>query len=398
MKKFISIVALLAVFLTACSFSVPSAAPTYTGLPTQEATQPQLSTDTVTPTATLATTDTPTATTAPLYPPEGYGPDNFPTDVDPLTGIKVADPSLLERRPLMVKVQNLPRFSRPQWGLSLADLVFEYYAEEGGTRFAAIYLGQNANTVGPIRSGRFIDDYLMRGYKPVLAYGSAYEAERNRFYSSNYANRIVVEWSKNSPLTRYDPQGYNYLVVNTANLSAYATAMNMSNTRQDLNGMFFKMEPPAGGQPVNSFFVHYSTDIYNRWDYDPNSGKFLRFSDTTEAFGSVDSEKYAQLTDRLTGAPIADDNVLVLKVNNSEYSPNIYDILLNGDGDGWAFRDGQIYPVKWHRAPTSVVTLTNPDGSPFALKPGNTWFEIIGLSSTAQQMDQLTWRFTHYFP
>ncbi|HSJ86019.1 MAG TPA: DUF3048 domain-containing protein, partial [Anaerolineales bacterium] len=55
----------------------------------------------------------------------------LPTDLDPLTGLVPADPSLLERRPLAIKVANYPRYIRPQSGLTLADNIYEYYIEGG---------------------------------------------------------------------------------------------------------------------------------------------------------------------------------------------------------------------------------------------------------------------------
>ena len=126
MKKLLYVFLSLSVLLAACGPTAPVTGPTPTETPVASATpQP--------PTATPSPQPSPTV----LYPPEGYGPSNFPSNVDPLTGMQAADPTLLDRRPLLIKVQNLPRNSRPQWGLSLADIVFEYYSEEGGTRFAA---------------------------------------------------------------------------------------------------------------------------------------------------------------------------------------------------------------------------------------------------------------------
>lgn len=60
------------------------------------------------------------------------------------------------RRPLFVMIENTPD-SRPQAGLSRADLVFEAVAEGGVTRFGALfYCGAQANdlTLAPIRSAR----------------------------------------------------------------------------------------------------------------------------------------------------------------------------------------------------------------------------------------------------
>lgn len=249
--------------------------------------------------------------------------------------------------------------------------------------------------VGPIRSGRFIDADIVRGYKAMFAFGSAYVAEMNRFRNSEFADRLVIEGA-NTPLTRYDPNGFDYLVVNTADLSAYATKKGL-NTLQNLDNMLFKLPAPDGGQPVTQVYTRYSSAIYNRWDYDPTSGTYLRFSDAVDAPNGVAEEQYAQLTDRLTNQPIAFDNVVVLYVNHQLYSPNIYDIQLVGSGDAYAFRDGQAYKVKWVRNATDVVSLTNLDGSPFAFKPGTTMFEVMGLGTTLVQSGQ-SWRFTHFMP
>jgi hypothetical protein len=161
--------------------------------------------------------------------------------------------------------------------------------------------------------------------------------------------------------------------------------------------MFFKLEPPAGGTPVNQAYVRYSASIYNRWDYDAATGKYLRSSDTADVFVAGDTEKYAPLTDRVNNQPIAADNMVVLYVNHELYSPGIYDILLSGTGDAYAFRDGQAYKVKWERTATSVLSLVNEDGTPFAFKPGNTWFEVMGLNTQLEQNGS-SWRFNHRMP
>jgi hypothetical protein len=385
MKKLLYMLLTLSMLLAGCgpaaTATVTAPVPTGTLLASATA-QPSTATSSLEPSQT------------PLYPVEGFGPSRFPSNVDPLTGLQVADPSFLDRRPMLIKVSNLPTSVRPQWGLSLADIVFEYYTEEGATRFAALFYGNNADMVGPIRSGRFIDAYLVRGYKAIFAFGSAYIAEMNRYLHSEFADRLVLE-GPNTPLKRYDPNGNDYLVVNTADLSAFAISKGIKG-RQNLDGMSFNLTAPGGGKPGTQVFVRYSGVIYNRWDYDASSGKYLRFSDTVPDYNNV-KEIYAQLTDRLTGKPIAFDNVVILYVTYELYSPGIYDILFSGSGDGVAFRDGQAYQVRWLRNDTDVVSLTNPDGTPFPFKPGNTWFEVVGVKSTVQQTDQ-SWRFIHQMP
>ena len=49
--------------------------------------------------------------------------------------------------------------------------------------------------------------------------------------------------------------------------------------------------------------------------------------------------------------------------------------VVSGSGPAYAFRDGMVYEVRWNiPAPDSVLYLTNPDGTPFPYKPGNTPF------------------------
>ena len=386
MKRLLFVLLFLSMVLSACG-------PSPTASPTPSPARTETATFTVTPT--LLPTDTPTITPTLSSPPDGYGPANFPANVDPLTGLKVANPALLQRRPMLIKVSNMPRSVRPQWGLSLADIVFDYYTEEGSTRFAAIFYGDDASMVGPIRSGRFIDGDLVEGYKAVFAFGSAYVAEMQRFNASDFANRMVVE-QPYTPLKRYDPNGLDYLVVNTADLSAYATKRGL-NQEQNLNNMFFNLTVPVGGLPGTQVYVNYSAATYNRWDYDQVSGKYMRFSDNADVTEVGQTEQFVALTDRLTNQPVGFDNVVVLYANHELYSPGIYDILLSGSGNAYAFRDGQAYKVQWHRNTTDVVSLTNPNGSPFAFKPGTTCFEVVGLSSTVAQTGQ-SWRFTHQMP
>ena len=209
MKRFF-LFALFALWMTGCGTVAmlapePTSTPFATNLPVSTSTPTRTSTprpvsptplpsSTATVTATATATLTPTVTPSPTrdYPAQGYGPKKFPENVNPLTGLKAAAPALLNRRPIIVKVSNLPRNVRPQWGLSLADHVYEYYTEEGSTRFAAVFYGQEAKMVGPIRSGRFLDHHLVVMYKANFSFGSADYRERNLFYNQNYADRLVT--------------------------------------------------------------------------------------------------------------------------------------------------------------------------------------------------------------
>lgn len=396
MKRF-SLYAFLCMLLSGCGViasigvsptETPTAAPTLT--------------PTLTATLTLTPTPTPTVTLTPTpdYPPEGYGPSNFPADIDPLTGQKLKDASILERRPLIVKVSNLPRSVRPQWGLSLADHVYEYYTEEGTTRFAAVFYGQDATMVGPIRSGRFLDNHLIVMYKANFAFGSADYRVRNLLFNQNYANRLVIE-SFCPPMCRHEVSGVNHLVTNTADLTTYINERKVEggNGTQNLDGLAFNKQPPFSGAPASRIYVRYSAAIYNRWDYDPAAGKYLRFSDMDNDLDGG-NETYAPLLDGLTGEQISADNVLVLHVPHSYYSrkPEVIDIVMAGPGKAVLFRDGQAFELTWQRLRLdTLINLVSLDGQTFPLKPGNTFIEIVGAFTTVEQ-NAPEWRFTFKMP
>ena len=199
-------------------------------------------------------------------------------------------------------------------------------------------------------------------------------------------------------------------------MNDYLIKRGVDNTPQNQDGMLFKLTVPQGGSEANQVFLRYSGAIYNRWDFDPASGRYLRFSDKVNDVNR-NNEVYEQLTDRLTGAPITAENVVTLCVPHSYYvkraDSEVLDIIMDnrvasykgcdgqtykgGSGAAYIARDGFMYKVLWqHPTNSSVLTLTNPDGTPVAFKPGKTWFEVIGASSSVVQIKETgSWRFTH---
>jgi hypothetical protein len=397
--KRLMVFTLLAFILVACGQTMPepTATPTNTSAPTA------IPSETAASTATPTETPTPTSTPAPTeaYPSGGYGPSNFPANVNPLTGLPVDDPSLLERRPLMVKVANLPRQYRPQWGLSLADHVFEYYTESGTTRFSAIFLGNNAEMAGPIRSARFLDHRLMQMYKPILAFGSADYRVRDLMFGQDYADRLVLETAC-PPMCRFEPSGRDYLMTDTAALTEWINQKNVpgGNGRQNLDGLHFAYDLDMEGVPARQIYIRYSGAIYNRWDYDFLTGKYQRYVDTRDD-SNGGQELYAPLSDRLTGQPITADNVVVLYISHQyvSVSPEVIDIVVGGPDKAYLFRYGEMFELTWHRnAIDQIISLRGPDGQPFPLKPGNTWFQVVGLNTQMSQQGDSTWRFKFSMP
>ncbi|MEN6393468.1 MAG: DUF3048 domain-containing protein, partial [Anaerolineaceae bacterium] len=278
MKKQIAVTLCMVFLLVGCGTGLQSASTQIVDLPTG------IPTNTPVP-----PTDTPTSvppTITPTVPPQDYGPVNFPAEVNPLTGLIVTDPTRLDRRPLAVKIQIFPRSDRPPMNLSLADIVYDYYQNNGMTRFHAIFYGNDAQQVGPIRSARLLDISLIRMYKSIFAFAGADKRVLNKLYGTEFYDRLVVEGSANCPpMCRLDQNAENFLVADTLEMGKFIVGKGVDNSRQNLDGMTFKTEAPANGQPAVKIFNRYSISAYSRWDYDSASGRYLRFQDTQEDYG-----------------------------------------------------------------------------------------------------------------
>lgn len=390
MFKYLRLTLLLTLLLAACSGSSTPATPTSASLPTV----PVIATTPTAPVSEATRAPSPTPEPLPTAAPTveaivQLGPDIFPADVNPLTGLKVSEVSGLERRPLAIKVSQFPRRVRPQSGLSLADVVFEHYAEAGVTRMTAIFLGQDAPKVGSIRSARLIDTVLGEAYRAMLVTSGSSQGTLDRLYRTNFANRIIAEatgYNECPPLCREGTaESTDNLFANTADVWAIATQLGL-NERQALPGMAFFPTPPSDGQPAATVHIDFQLN-YNiaEWRYDVATGLYARWVDT-----DVEGE-LAPHTDALNNTQLTAANVAVLYVHHQptdlveDFGAEGhcgYEIQLWGSGPAKVFRDGQMYEATWVRfAQADLIGLVGSDNVVLPLKPGNTWFEVIDLDS-----------------
>lgn len=105
--------------------------------------------------ATLTAIPSPTSTPQPRLSPIHYGPEaeDFPSNVNPLTGREVLDPSLLKFPAVLVSISNMPVTARPQAGPGFAPWVYELFIGEGTTRFLNVFYGDFPRAVPNVHGG-----------------------------------------------------------------------------------------------------------------------------------------------------------------------------------------------------------------------------------------------------
>ncbi len=337
---------------------------------------------------------------------------NLTVDINPLTGLPPADPALLERRPLAIKISNYPRAIRPQFGLTLADQVFEYYIEWGNTRFIGVFYGNEPKQVGPVRSGRFFDEHVARMYNAFLVFNYADPRVWNYLKDSDLHPYLVIPSCTGGLCPPFFVYNVNKLpderhlasYFDTTRFDEFAAGKGVNNSRQVIRNGFFSEQVPEGGHPLSRVYFYYSNEDYSYWEYDPQSRAYLRFQETAAADPSKGGkETYAPLVDAATSQQVSAQNVVVLYVshtfvNKYNAEDEVYHIHLVNSGRAFVLRDGVAIPAVWVRPKwDQPLILTTPGGSPIFLRPGRTFYQVIGVTSTAYQ-DEDGWRFQFQTP
>ncbi len=355
-------------------------------------------TPTLTATPEPTETPTPTATVTPTPTMQPVGPYGFPDDVNPLTGLQVSDPSLLNRRPVLIKVANFPVGNpgegRPHAGLSFADIVWEYYIGAGANRFLALYYGTDAEQVGPMRSGRLVDPQITAMYLGVLIYKSADVIVIDKIANILGSRGIIGHEGLCPAVCMIGPYSVYSFFGNSSAITDMAVTRGVdSKTRPVLDGMRFDSLPPAGGVAGQQANIIFNSANRGEWHYDAASGKYLRTIEDP-------NQNYAQipLVDRLTDQQLAFSNVVVLFSYHTKFAETLYDMTVytnTGGQPALIFRDGQAYSVTWKAvSQTAPIQFFDANGQAFALKPGNTWMVLMSLSSSQTQTDGV-WDFQY---
>ncbi|MBC8505065.1 MAG: DUF3048 domain-containing protein [Anaerolineales bacterium] len=408
-NKYWFLIFILVSILTACTLTNqgvsdnPEAAsePTNLSTPTSSATinqpvsddnntEPQAPSPTPKPTRTPWPSETPSETIDSFI---RIGPNNFPEYINPLTGLPVPNPALLERRPIIAKIPNYPHAVRPQSGISLADQIWEYYLEWGLTRFVGVFYGNDVTRFGPLRSGRIFDEHLLNMYNAIFVFNGADKRTFDYYEEKEVDFGYFVVEQFCPPLCRDDSiNSYNNLFGNTSQVHAQIKNRGLDDSRQDLSGNFFSSISGRDFSEADDVYVNYSYANYARWVYDPNLEQYVRYQGSVDNYDGV-SGKYELHTDAHTGQPITASNLVILMVTHDFYHKSsdteVFSIDLTGSGDAFVFRDNKLYRARWHRYDENKpIAMLSSDGRSFPMKPGVTFFQVINRTSEVIQLDQ----------
>lgn len=286
----------------------------------------------------------------------------------PLTGLPAKNANEVKRRALSVKIENsVP--ARPQNGLQQADVVYEEVTEGGITRFNCIFHSTLPKIVGPVRSARLADLWIVPQYNALFFFAGA-NTQVNRAIAKaglpNLSEDTGVVYPYYRASDRFAPHNL-YLNVRKGYVEAKRRGMAIVGAPKPFDHLRRSGETTVA---VKSIYVPLSTVNTVTWTYDAASKSYKRVND-----GRI-------FIDRGTGKQVTAKNVVVMWARHipkgkSKWGDEMYDIALGGSGRAVVFRDGQQLPGTWSANRTTPPSFKDAAGRPIQLERGNTWIEVV---------------------
>lgn len=305
--------------------------------------------------------------------PEASSERTVPKPVEPprwpLTGLEAPSAEAIAQRVVSVKIENSPE-ARPHTNIQLADVVYETVTEGGITRFNALYHSQAPTELGPVRSARLSDLYIVPQYHALFAFSGASPSVNAAINSAGIEN-LSQDAGVSAPYRRSSQRSAPHnLYGSVPEMRAEAARRGMAVTAE-ITGLAFDRRASAEATPtITQVTIPFSNANTVTWTYDAGSKSYLR----------VNNGRPFQ--DAGTGAQVRATNVVVMWAQHNAASSDVtgsttFDIVLSGSGRASIFRNGQRYDGTWEAAKDASPVFKAEDGTQLKLSPGNTWMQVV---------------------
>jgi hypothetical protein len=357
---------------------------------------------------------TPKVVVAPTKPPKKAKVDpSLPrTEICPLNGAlftTLEKNEWVTRRPLGIMIEN-SLDSRPQSGLSSADIVYEAVAEGGITRFMGMYYCDAALsgniTIAPVRSARIYFVNLISEYDGLYAHvGGAGNCDdpnvdprakalcaiqrysikdldqfgRAGDYKTCHrmANRLDKEVAYEHTMACFLDELYNVGAKwNWTNVDSKKVSWD----KNFVSWKFKDLTEKATGSPATtiSYMFWESNREFNK-DYDVE----WKFDSTTGSYARYNGGQLVK--DLNTDESLQFKTVIVQKVKET-FAEDVekhmlYEVI--GQGKATVFMDGVAIDATWSKvARTSRTIYKDLKGKEIKLNPGTIWISLVPSTNT----------------
>lgn len=303
------------------------------------------------------------------------------------------------RRPLGVAIENHVD-SRPQSGLTSADVIYEAVAEGGITRFLAVYYCKDAPRIGPVRSARIYFMEFLQAYGSYPLY--AHVGGANTPGPADALGEIRdLGWDGYNDLNQFAipfPIYYrdyellpnvateHTMYSSTEKLWEYAknkrgvgyTDKNGSSWTQGFKAWKFKKDEPQTASADTITFDFWTPGAYSvTWKYDVANNSYKR---TNGSKPHLDNNSNTTLVAK---------NVAIVFMKESSandgYEGGHLLYKTTGSGKAIVFQDGKAITGQWERGKvTNTLTFFDASGHEISFNRGQTFVEVVPQGNTVK--------------
>lgn len=322
------------------------------------------------------------------------------------------------RRPIVAAIEN-HMDSRPQSGLSRADVVYEAVAEGGITRFLAVFycgIADNDYTIGQIRSARvyFINFAMEYGDNPLFVHwGGANNIDNNMPGGVKAKGQIdprvdayklleKIGWVNGrygSDMNGATNTGYPALFTDDRRMDLATEHQKVGSTDkiyEEATKRGYDYEDSDGNKWDENFtswkFIDgkaisspkYSSVSFRFWDgtlsddyivewkYDATNNKYLRFNGGKE---HRDLENNEQISAKNIAIMFAKEETSVDKEHHNLYT-------VTGEGDAMVFQNGDVIEGTWEKKTAKDrIMFFDSEDEEISFVRGQTWIEVLPLGN-----------------
>jgi len=284
--------------------------------------------------------------------------------------LKIVDENTTSR-PFAIMINNVSQARHLQSGLQDAYIIYEMIVEGGITRYMALFLDQNTERIGSIRSSRhYYLDYALENDAIYVHHGQSPQAQSD--FGTLGVTRIVVDNSTTGWRDRtLNVSSEHTLFTSIAKLkkgigSKRTVRNNDLLLKYSIDSLDLASIPDS--QEANKVSINYSNIVTSSYEYDANEKVYKRFVNGKEHKDYVTEKQYTFkniITYQVSNYTIAGDDKGRQTLNNV------------GSGTGYYISEGYAVPIKWSKSSRKAQTkYTLLDGTDLVVNDGNTFIQI----------------------
>ena len=273
-------------------------------------------------------------------------------------------------RPYAVMINNISTARPLQSGLQDAYIIYEMIVEGGLTRYMALFMDQDTERIGSIRSSRhYYLDYALENDAIYVHHGQSPQAKSD--FSALGVDRIEVTDSKTGwrdKTLKVSSEHTLFTSIDKLNngLGKLRTERE-SDLLLDYSAKEIDLSKHENAKAANNVSIKYSASITSSYEYDEENKVYKRFVNNKEHTDYVTKEQYTF------------KNIITYQVENdslgdSKGRQNLSNI---GSGEGYYITNGYAIPIKWEKkSRKSQTKYTYLNGEELIVNDGNTFIQI----------------------